>query len=230
MSKKITPENFDLKNLPNWILGLNKGEKDGAPKHEFGSIWERELEPFVAGVEQDPRKMFPWNYSDPSVPDFEPIIVSMVATFSVGQTLDLRKIAESTRNVEYNPDRCAPLIMRTREPKCTGLIFKSGRIILTGITSEEDARLAARKFARVIQRQGMSVRMLNYRIQNVAAQCRLDFKVKLNELSQNKLYGHLRYGRVYLRKKIVVTFLVFSSLVKCCFLHFLAMSLSCFQG
>lgn len=36
--------------------------------------------------------------------------------------------------------------MRIREPKCTALVFKSGKIVLAGTKSESDLAAAAKKF------------------------------------------------------------------------------------
>lgn len=47
--------------------------------------------------------------------------------------------------------------MRIREPRTTALIFSSGKMVCTGAKSEEDSRLAARKYARIIQKLGFTV-------------------------------------------------------------------------
>lgn len=49
--------------------------------------------------------------------------------------------------------------MRIREPRTTALIFSSGKMVCTGAKSEEDSRLAARKYARIIQKLGFPVRI-----------------------------------------------------------------------
>lgn len=69
----------------------------------------------------------------------------------------MKNIALSARNAEYNPKRFAAVIMRIREPRTTALIFSSGKMVCTGAKSEEQARLAARKYARIIQRLGFEV-------------------------------------------------------------------------
>lgn len=71
--------------------------------------------------------------------------------------MDLKKIALHARNAEYNPKRFAAVIMRIREPRTTALIFSSGKMVCTGAKSEEDSRLAARKYARIIQKLGFTV-------------------------------------------------------------------------
>ena len=60
------------------------------------------------------------------------------------------------RNAEYNPKRFAAVIMRIREPKTTALIFASGKMVVTGAKSEDDSKLASRKYARIIQKLGFN--------------------------------------------------------------------------
>lgn len=50
--------------------------------------------------------------------------------------------------------RFAAVIMRIREPKTTALIFASGKMVCTGAKSEDDSKLAARKYCRIIQKLG----------------------------------------------------------------------------
>jgi transcription initiation factor TFIID TATA-box-binding protein len=77
---------------------------------------------------------------------------------NLGCKLDLKKIALHARNAEYNPKRFAAVIMRIREPRTTALIFSSGKMVCTGAKSEEDSRLAARKYARIVQKLNFPVR------------------------------------------------------------------------
>ena len=83
-----------------------------------------------------------------------------MSTVSLGCKLDLKKIALHARNAEYNPKRFAAVIMRIREPRTTALIFGSGKMVCTGAKSEEDSRLAARKYARIVQKLGFQVRQI----------------------------------------------------------------------
>lgn len=91
-----------------------------------------------------------------------------VATVDLGIELNLTTINSRTRNSEYNPARFNGLVMRIREPRTTALIFKSGKIVCTGARNESDVLLAAKKFARIIQK--------------------LSFNVSTNSFSANELY------------------------------------------
>jgi len=75
----------------------------------------------------------------------------------LGTELKLNYINIRTRNSEYNPARFTGLIMRIRNPRATALIFSSGKLVCTGAKSENDSFLAAKKFARIIQKLGFPV-------------------------------------------------------------------------
>jgi len=90
----------------------------------------------------------------PVANDIVPQLQNIVSTVNMGCILDLKKIALQARNAEYNPRRFAAVIMRIRDPRTTALIFRSGKMVCTGAKSEEQSRLAARKYARIIQKLG----------------------------------------------------------------------------
>jgi len=94
-------------------------------------------------------------------PGIVPQLQNIVSTVNLGCRLDLKKIALHARNAEYNPKRFAAVIMRIREPRTTALIFSSGKMVCTGAKSEEQSRLAARKYARIVQKLGFEVNFIN---------------------------------------------------------------------
>ncbi|KAF6773597.1 hypothetical protein AHF37_07096 [Paragonimus kellicotti] len=98
----------------------------------------------------------PLHERDGGIP--KPQLQNIVCTVYLGCKLNLKQIALSARNAEYNPKRFAAVIMRIREPRTTALIFSSGKMVCTGAKSEDQARLAARKYARIIQKLGFQVR------------------------------------------------------------------------
>lgn len=96
--------------------------------------------------------------------------------------LDLKQIALHARNAEYNPKRFAAVIMRIREPRTTALIFSSGKMVCTGAKSEDDSRLAARKYARIIQKLGFGAKFSDFKIQNMVGSCDVKFPIRLEGL------------------------------------------------
>lgn len=59
--------------------------------------------------------------------------------------------------------------MRIRDPKTTALIFASGKMVVTGAKSEDDSKLASRKYARIIQKLGFNAKFTDFKIQNSMA-------------------------------------------------------------
>ncbi|XP_044517985.1 TATA box-binding protein-like 2 [Gracilinanus agilis] len=111
-----------------------------------------------------------------------PQLQNIVSTVNLACKLDLKKIALHAKNAEYNPKRFAAVIMRIREPRTTALIFSSGKMVCTGAKSEELSRLAARKFARVVQKLGFPARFLDFKIQNMVGSCDVRFPIRLESL------------------------------------------------
>lgn len=107
---------------------------------------------------------------------------NIVATTNLGLELDLKKIALTARNAEYNPKRFSAVIVRIRDPKTTALIFASGKMVITGAKTEHDSRLAARKYARIVQKIGFAARFLEFKIQNMVSSCDVRFPVRLEGL------------------------------------------------
>ena len=73
--------------------------------------------------------------------------------------------------------------MRIRDPKTTALIFASGKLVVTGAKSEDDSRLAARKYARIIQKLGFDAKFSDFKIQNIVGSCDVTFPIRLEGLA-----------------------------------------------
>ncbi|GJN19891.1 hypothetical protein PR202_gb07206 [Eleusine coracana subsp. coracana] len=112
-----------------------------------------------------------------------PTLQNIVATVNLDCKLDLQAMANSARNAEYNPKRFAAVIMRIREPKTTALVFSSGKMVCTGAKTEEQSKLAARKYARIIQKLGYPAQFRDFKIQNMVASCDVKFPIRLEGLA-----------------------------------------------
>ncbi|XP_075533834.1 uncharacterized protein LOC142566828 [Dermacentor variabilis] len=145
-----------------------------------------------------------------------PQLQNIVATVNLCCPLDLRQIALRARNAEYNPRRFAAVIMRIREPRTTALLFRSGKIVCTGARSELQARIAARKFARIAQKLGYNAKFNDFKVQNIVASCDVGFSIKLESLALNHAQfscyePELFPGLVYRMVKPCILLLVFVS-------------------
>ena len=111
-----------------------------------------------------------------------PEIQNVVSSVNLGCELDPKKIAQQARNVEYNPKKISAAVMRMHHPNVTAMIYKSGKMVCTGARSERESKLAARKFARIVQKLGYQVRFLDFEIQNVVAKCDVHFPIMLPKM------------------------------------------------
>ncbi|ENN80957.1 hypothetical protein HUJ04_010497 [Dendroctonus ponderosae] len=149
-------------------------------------------------------------------PGIVPQLQNIVSTVNLSCKLDLKKIALHARNAEYNPKRFAAVIMRIREPRTTALIFSSGKMVCTGAKSEEDSRLAARKYARIIQKLGFPAKFLDFKIQNMVGSCDVKFPIRLEGLvlthsSFSSYEPELFPGLIYRMVKPRIVLLIFVS-------------------
>jgi len=145
-----------------------------------------------------------------------PQLQNIVSTVSLCCRLDLKKIALHARNAEYNPKRFAAVIMRIREPRTTALIFSSGKMVCTGAKSEEDSKMAARKYARIVQKLGFPAKFKDFKIQNMVGSCDVRFPIRLEGLvlthSQFSSYEpELFPGLIYRMVKPRIVLLIFVS-------------------
>ncbi|KAH0729061.1 TATA-box-binding protein-like [Solanum tuberosum] len=147
-----------------------------------------------------------------------PTLQNIAATLSLNcGKLDLKAIALKARNAEYNPKRLPAVIMRIREPKTTALIFATGKIVCTGAKSEHDSKLAARKYARIVQKLGYpGVKFKDFKIQNIVASCDVRFPIRLEGLAIahsgfSSYEPEIFPGLVYRMKKPKIVLLVFAS-------------------
>ncbi|KAA0189181.1 hypothetical protein HAZT_HAZT002540 [Hyalella azteca] len=145
-----------------------------------------------------------------------PQLQNIVSTVTLGCQLKLQTIATQARNAEYNPKRFAAVIMRIREPRTTALIFSSGKMVCTGAKSEEDSRLAARKYARIIQKLGFPAKFMEFKIQNMVGSCDVKFPIRLEGLvlAHNQFSSYepeLFPGLIYRMVKPRIVLLIFVS-------------------
>ncbi|GFN89419.1 TATA-box binding protein [Plakobranchus ocellatus] len=110
--------------------------------------------------------------AEDDTPCIDIIINNVVCSFSTKCYLNLKKIATEGLHVEYRREN-GMLNMKIRRPNVTATIWSSGNITCTGSTSEDEARVSARRIARRLQRLGFNTRFSNYRVVNVLGTCSL---------------------------------------------------------
>jgi len=150
--------------------------------------------------------------------DIKPLvrIENIVATVSLDQTLDLNLIERALPNVEYNPDQFPGLIFRLDSPKVTALIFKSGKMVVTGAKSTAELIRAVKKIARTLVKHGiLIVGKPKIQVQNIVASANLGVEVTLEKaafLLPNSMYEPEQFpGLIHRMDNPKVVLLIFSS-------------------
>lgn len=127
----------------------------------------------------------------------------------VGQQILVAPLADTSK-------RFAAVIMRIRDPKTTALIFASGKMVVTGAKSEDDSKLASRKYARIIQKLGFNAKFTDFKIQNIVGSCDIKFPIRLEGLASkhhpfSSYEPELFPGLIYRMIKPKIVLLIFVS-------------------
>lgn len=56
-------------------------------------------------------------------------------------------------------------------------------MVVTGAKSEDDSKLASRKYARIIQKLGFPAKFTDFKIQNIVGSCDVKFPIRLEGLA-----------------------------------------------
>nr|CAG4644271.1 EOG090X0CO7 [Lepidurus arcticus] len=142
-------------------------------------------------------------------------INNVVCSFSVKCHLNLRQIAQAGANAEFRREN-GMVTMKLRKPNCTASIWSSGKMTCTGSTSEHEAKIAARRIARIVQKLGFRARFAHFRVVNVLGTCTMPFGIKITMFSQqfkeNASYEpELHPGVTYKLKEPKATLKIFST-------------------
>lgn len=116
-------------------------------------------------------------------PEIDIVINNVVCSFSVRCHLNLRDIALKGFNVEFRREN-GMVTMKLRRPYTTASIWSSGKITCTGATSEDQAKVAARRYSRCLQKLGFNVRFRNFRIVNVLGTCSMPWGIMIVNFSE----------------------------------------------
>ncbi|CAL8082811.1 unnamed protein product [Calicophoron daubneyi] len=108
-------------------------------------------------------------------------ITNVVVMASMQCHLRLKEIARTSVDVEYKALQ-NHVIMRLRSPYTVATIWSSGKIWCTGSNSLVKAKIGARRIARRIAKCGFPCHFSKYRVVNIMATCHLPFRVRLEEL------------------------------------------------
>lgn len=104
-------------------------------------------------------------------------IVNLVASANLNATLDLYNLAVTIPNIEYEPEQFPGAILKLQEPKVSMLLFKNGKVICSGASSEAQIEQGIRKASKLIHEIQPSVKVqkkVEYNVVNLVATANLN--------------------------------------------------------
>ncbi|MEM0154096.1 MAG: TATA-box-binding protein [Ignisphaera sp.] len=143
-------------------------------------------------------------------------VENIVATVSIEQNIDLDYLDKVLPNVEYDPDQFPGLVLRLDNPKVTALVFRSGRMVVTGAKSTPDLIKAVKKIVRMLIKYDVPITSKpRIQIQNIVASANLGAEIMLEKVAfllENTMYEPEQFpGLIYRLTDPHVVLLIFSS-------------------
>jgi len=90
--------------------------------------------------------------------EVEATIQNIVASVTVGETIDLDAVVKNFPSVIYRPEQFPALVLRLEKPKVAVLIFSSGKMICAGAKSIRMVEEAVNKVLRGLKEKGIITR------------------------------------------------------------------------
>ena len=143
-------------------------------------------------------------------------IENIVATVILENTLDLNLIEARIPDVDYNPDQFPGLVYRLQSPRITALVFKSGKMVVTGAKSVKQLVWAVKTILKKFMTKGIVIQgRPQIQIQNIVASANLNVLVDLEKAAfvlPHSMYEPEQFpGLIYRMEKPRVVLLIFSS-------------------
>ena len=121
------------------------------------------------------------------MPQSKPIIaiVNVVASASIKEQLDLNEIAKKFPDTEYHPEQFPGLVFRLKVPKTATLVFRTGKMVCTGSTSEELAVKAVNIVVAKLRKGGIKIKKdAVVTVQNIVSSINLGGKISLEKAAR----------------------------------------------
>jgi transcription initiation factor TFIID TATA-box-binding protein len=149
---------------------------------------------------------FKWSYR----------IENIVATVILEHELDVDHIETTLPEFVYKPEQFPGIVFHIDKPRATALIFKSGKMVVTGTKSVAQLVEAVKKILKILSRHGIEIRgRPRVQVQNIVAGGDLHAYVNLEKAAyylEDSMYEPEQFpGLIFRMRDPRVVLLVFSS-------------------
>ncbi len=84
-------------------------------------------------------------------------VQNMVASTRIADELDLSKLDMALSDAKYQPDVFPGLVIQSKQPKATFLLFRTGKVVITGTKTRKDIQQAAEQLLDTVREAGGNV-------------------------------------------------------------------------
>lgn len=121
-------------------------------------------------------------------------VENVVASTGIDQELNLEQVSQDLPVADFDPDNFPGLVYRMSDPKAASLIFRSGKIVCTGASSEAAVRTAIEKTVDALADLGIAVKKSpDIVIQNIVSTADLGQTLNLNAIAIGFGLEHVEY-------------------------------------
>ncbi|NAZ27006.1 MAG: TATA-box-binding protein, partial [Thermogladius sp.] len=143
-------------------------------------------------------------------------IENIVATVILEHGIDLDLLEARIPNITFRPDQFPGLIFRLDKPKATALIFRSGKMVVTGTKSTNELIDVVKRMIRILARHGIRISgKPRIQIQNIVASGDIGALVNLERAAymlEDSMYEPEQFpGLIHRMRDPRVVLLIFSS-------------------
>ena len=146
-------------------------------------------------------------------------IQNVVASTTIGAELDLDAISDAFDNAEYEPEQFPGLVFRVTAPKTAALIFRSGKVVVTGAKSIGDVGIAIAIVCDALKAHGFNgiLDSPEIQVQNIVSTSDLKAELNLNAVAIGLGLENIEYepeqfpGLIYRLTVPKVVVLIFGS-------------------
>ncbi|MCY0868234.1 MAG: TATA-box-binding protein [Desulfurococcus sp.] len=143
-------------------------------------------------------------------------VENIVATVILEHDLDLELIETRIPSITYKPDQFPGLIFRLEKPRATALIFRSGKMVVTGTKSTQQLVEAVKRIIKTFMKNGIDIHgRPRVQIQNIVAGGDIHAYVNLEKAAytlEDSMYEPEQFpGLIHRMRDPRVVLLIFSS-------------------
>jgi len=152
----------------------------------------------------------------PGMPRWSYRIENIVATVILEHKIDIDILEEELPDLVYKPEQFPGIIFKVDKPRATALIFRSGKMVVTGTKSVGQLIDAVKKIIRTLVKHGIEIKgKPRVQIQNIVAGGDLHSYVNLEKAAyylEDCMYEPEQFpGLIYRMRDPRVVLLIFSS-------------------